>query len=163
MKIASIIGAPHFLWPFAIRHAAHQLNLWHRSSHPQTILTGCSTILPHVASSALVTSPSTSLPASTPAFPTKVPWFPTSPLFLTESPSPSPTPPVAPLFPCLAPSCPGGAGSGGADAKGVGFGAADPGGVGTGGAVVRGKGFGDSARGDLDSGGAEAARRSEKT
>ncbi|CAI7932751.1 unnamed protein product [Closterium sp. NIES-54] len=28
--------APHFLWPFAIRYAAHQLNLWPRVSLPET-------------------------------------------------------------------------------------------------------------------------------
>ncbi|CAI7876193.1 unnamed protein product [Closterium sp. NIES-53] len=29
-------AAPHFLWPFAVRHAAHQLNLWPRVSLPET-------------------------------------------------------------------------------------------------------------------------------
>ncbi|CAI7807540.1 unnamed protein product [Closterium sp. NIES-54] len=28
--------APHFLWPFAVRYAAHQLNLWSRVSLPKT-------------------------------------------------------------------------------------------------------------------------------
>ncbi|CAI7751284.1 unnamed protein product [Closterium sp. NIES-54] len=28
--------APHFLWPFAVQYAAHQLNLWPRVSLPQT-------------------------------------------------------------------------------------------------------------------------------
>ncbi|CAI7927201.1 unnamed protein product, partial [Closterium sp. NIES-54] len=28
--------APHFHWPFAARYAAHQLNLWHRVSLPET-------------------------------------------------------------------------------------------------------------------------------
>ncbi|CAI7823618.1 unnamed protein product [Closterium sp. NIES-54] len=28
--------APHFLWPFAVRYAAHQLNLWLRVSLPET-------------------------------------------------------------------------------------------------------------------------------
>ncbi|CAI7899656.1 unnamed protein product [Closterium sp. NIES-54] len=28
--------APHFLWPFAVRYAAHQLNLWPRVSLPET-------------------------------------------------------------------------------------------------------------------------------
>ncbi|CAI7907122.1 unnamed protein product [Closterium sp. NIES-53] len=40
MEIArtSIIHAtaPHFLWPFAVRYAAHQLNLWRRVSLPET-------------------------------------------------------------------------------------------------------------------------------
>ncbi|CAI7932708.1 unnamed protein product [Closterium sp. NIES-54] len=29
-------AAPHFLWPFAVRYAAHQLNLWTRVSLPET-------------------------------------------------------------------------------------------------------------------------------
>ncbi|CAI7858461.1 unnamed protein product, partial [Closterium sp. NIES-53] len=34
-------AAPHFLWPFAVRYAAHQLNLWPRVSLPQTSPTLC--------------------------------------------------------------------------------------------------------------------------
>ncbi|CAI7853079.1 unnamed protein product [Closterium sp. NIES-54] len=30
------VDAPHFLWPFAVRYAAHQLNLWPRASLPKT-------------------------------------------------------------------------------------------------------------------------------
>ncbi|CAI7859176.1 unnamed protein product, partial [Closterium sp. NIES-54] len=29
-------AAPHFLWPFAVRYAAHQLNLWSRVFEPET-------------------------------------------------------------------------------------------------------------------------------
>ncbi|CAI7821544.1 unnamed protein product [Closterium sp. NIES-53] len=29
-------AAPHFLWPFAVRYATHQLNLWPRVSEPET-------------------------------------------------------------------------------------------------------------------------------
>ncbi|CAI7843526.1 unnamed protein product [Closterium sp. NIES-54] len=29
-------AAPHFLWSFAVRYAAHQLNLWPRVSYPET-------------------------------------------------------------------------------------------------------------------------------
>ncbi|CAI7891410.1 unnamed protein product [Closterium sp. NIES-54] len=32
-------AAPHFLWPFAVRYAAHQLNLWPHVSLPETSLT----------------------------------------------------------------------------------------------------------------------------
>ncbi|CAI7857953.1 unnamed protein product, partial [Closterium sp. NIES-54] len=32
-------AAPHFLWPFAVRYAAHQLNLWPRVSLPKTLPT----------------------------------------------------------------------------------------------------------------------------
>ncbi|CAI7803543.1 unnamed protein product [Closterium sp. NIES-54] len=34
-------AAPHFLWPFAVRYAAHQLNLWPRVSLPETSPTPC--------------------------------------------------------------------------------------------------------------------------
>ncbi|CAI7845804.1 unnamed protein product [Closterium sp. NIES-54] len=30
------VVAPHFLWPFAVWYAAHQLNLWPRISLPET-------------------------------------------------------------------------------------------------------------------------------
>ncbi|CAI7828408.1 unnamed protein product, partial [Closterium sp. NIES-53] len=29
-------AAPHFRWPFAVRYAAHQLNLWPHVSLPET-------------------------------------------------------------------------------------------------------------------------------
>ncbi|CAI7787196.1 unnamed protein product [Closterium sp. NIES-54] len=32
-------AAPHFLWPFMVRYAAHQLNLWPRVSLPETLPT----------------------------------------------------------------------------------------------------------------------------
>ncbi|CAI7791235.1 unnamed protein product, partial [Closterium sp. NIES-53] len=32
-------AAPHFLWSFAVRYAAHQLNLWHPVSLPETLPT----------------------------------------------------------------------------------------------------------------------------
>ncbi|CAI7931645.1 unnamed protein product [Closterium sp. NIES-54] len=32
-------AAPHFLWPFAVRYAVHQLNLWPRVSKPETLPT----------------------------------------------------------------------------------------------------------------------------
>ncbi|CAI7889212.1 unnamed protein product [Closterium sp. NIES-53] len=32
-------AAPHFLWPFAVQYAAHQLNLWPRVSLPDTLPT----------------------------------------------------------------------------------------------------------------------------
>ncbi|CAI7852016.1 unnamed protein product [Closterium sp. NIES-54] len=33
------VATPHFLWPFVVRYAAHQLNLWPRVSLPETSLT----------------------------------------------------------------------------------------------------------------------------
>ncbi|CAI7742027.1 unnamed protein product [Closterium sp. NIES-53] len=32
-------AAPHFMWPFAVRYAAHQLNLWPHVSFPETLPT----------------------------------------------------------------------------------------------------------------------------
>ncbi|CAI7913800.1 unnamed protein product, partial [Closterium sp. NIES-54] len=42
--------APHFLWPYAVRYAAHQLNLWPRVSWPEVSLTSLWTGSPGVAS-----------------------------------------------------------------------------------------------------------------
>ncbi|CAI5930486.1 unnamed protein product [Closterium sp. NIES-65] len=42
--------APHFLWPYAVRYAAHQLNLWPRVSQPEVLPTGLWTGSPGVAS-----------------------------------------------------------------------------------------------------------------
>ncbi|CAI5474115.1 unnamed protein product [Closterium sp. Yama58-4] len=42
--------APHFLWPYAVRYAAHQLNLWPRVSRPEASPTSLWTGSPGVAS-----------------------------------------------------------------------------------------------------------------
>ncbi|CAI5946786.1 unnamed protein product [Closterium sp. NIES-65] len=42
--------APHFLWPYAVRYAAHQLNLWPRVSRPEVSPTSLWTGSPGVAS-----------------------------------------------------------------------------------------------------------------
>ncbi|CAI5536131.1 unnamed protein product [Closterium sp. Naga37s-1] len=42
--------APHFLWPYAVRYAAHQLNLWPHVSRPGDSPTGLWTGSPGVAS-----------------------------------------------------------------------------------------------------------------
>ncbi|CAI7901828.1 unnamed protein product [Closterium sp. NIES-54] len=42
--------APHFLWPYAVRYAAHQLNLWPRISRPEASPTSLWTGSPGVAS-----------------------------------------------------------------------------------------------------------------
>ncbi|CAI7834717.1 unnamed protein product [Closterium sp. NIES-53] len=41
--------APHFLWPYAVRYAAHQLNLWPRVSRPEASSTSLWTGSPGVA------------------------------------------------------------------------------------------------------------------
>ncbi|CAI7766470.1 unnamed protein product [Closterium sp. NIES-54] len=38
-------AAPHFMWPFAVRYVAHQLNLWPRVSLPETSPTLCQTYI----------------------------------------------------------------------------------------------------------------------
>ncbi|CAI7804599.1 unnamed protein product [Closterium sp. NIES-53] len=42
--------APHFLWPYVVRYAAHQLNLWPRVSRPEVSPTSLWTGSPGVAS-----------------------------------------------------------------------------------------------------------------
>ncbi|CAI7813396.1 unnamed protein product [Closterium sp. NIES-54] len=42
--------APHFLWPYAVRYASHQLNLWPRVSRPEVSPTSLWTGSPGVAS-----------------------------------------------------------------------------------------------------------------
>ncbi|CAI7819355.1 unnamed protein product [Closterium sp. NIES-54] len=42
--------APHFLWPYAVRYAAHQLNIWPRVSRPEVSPTSLWTRSPGVAS-----------------------------------------------------------------------------------------------------------------
>ncbi|CAI7851560.1 unnamed protein product, partial [Closterium sp. NIES-54] len=42
--------APHFLWPYAVRYATHQLELWPRVSRPEVLLTSLWTGSPGVAS-----------------------------------------------------------------------------------------------------------------
>ncbi|CAI5971399.1 unnamed protein product [Closterium sp. NIES-65] len=42
--------APHFLWPYAVRYAAHQLNLWPRVSRPEVSPTSLWTGSPGVVS-----------------------------------------------------------------------------------------------------------------
>ncbi|CAI7852798.1 unnamed protein product, partial [Closterium sp. NIES-53] len=65
-------AAPHFLWPFAVRYAAHQLNLWPRVSLPETSPTlrwigKVGTIL-SFSTTALVTPPCHAFMACTPAY-----------------------------------------------------------------------------------------------
>ncbi|CAI7742007.1 unnamed protein product [Closterium sp. NIES-54] len=44
------VCAPHFLWPYAVRYTAHQLNLWPRVSRLEVSLTSLSTRSPGAAS-----------------------------------------------------------------------------------------------------------------
>ncbi|CAI7887636.1 unnamed protein product, partial [Closterium sp. NIES-53] len=110
-------AAPHFLWPFAVQYAAHQINLQPRVSLPETTPTlrtscppvpfpvsslasllthpgGSSTTPPRVVYCPLRTSRLTSRCRTTVFIPTALPLFPPPPLFLAPG-----TPPVDPLPP----------------------------------------------------------------
>ncbi|CAI7882779.1 unnamed protein product, partial [Closterium sp. NIES-54] len=90
-------AAPHFLWPFAVQYAAHQINLQPRVSLPETTPTlscppvpfpasslapplthpgGSSTTPPRVVFCPLMTSRLTSRCLTTVSFPAAVPLFP---------------------------------------------------------------------------------------
>ncbi|CAI7857445.1 unnamed protein product [Closterium sp. NIES-53] len=152
-------AAPHFLWPFAVRYAAHQLNLWPRLSLPETSPTPRWTGKVGDASVFRVwVLPPTSrhvFPSQDVTFDESVPFYrlfpyrsappPPPPLFL--APGPPPVDPLPPQGP--APSgvshvgpLPGTApievtiGSGAAPraaSRGAASGGAEPGGVGSGG------------------------------
>ncbi|CAI7923941.1 unnamed protein product [Closterium sp. NIES-53] len=130
-------AAPHFLWPFAVRYAAHQLNLWPRVSLPETSptlrWTGQvgeasmfqvlrSLLPPHLAPCHPLT-----FDDSNPfyrLFPYRSAPPPPPTLFLTPGPpSEDPLPPHVPAF-----------SAGGADPEGAGSRGAEPGGAEPGGA-----------------------------
>ncbi|CAI7876553.1 unnamed protein product [Closterium sp. NIES-54] len=138
--------APHFLWPFAVRYAAHQLNLWPRVSLPETSPTqrwtgnvGDASVFSVWGSGALsAILPGTSSPPalfldvmfdeSVPfyrPFPYRTAPLPPPPLFL--APGPPPVDPLPPQGP--APSDSGaarGAASGGAASGGAEPASAEP-------------------------------------
>ncbi|CAI7921651.1 unnamed protein product [Closterium sp. NIES-54] len=114
-------AAPHFLWPFAVQYAAHQLNLWPRVSLPETSPTlrwtrkvGDALVFRVLGSRALVrdTSADKLSPRAFPCdvtFDESVPFYrlfpyrsappPPPPLFLAPGPPPvDPLPPQGPAF-----------------------------------------------------------------
>ncbi|CAI7913653.1 unnamed protein product [Closterium sp. NIES-54] len=126
------VAAPHFLWPFAVRYAAHQLNLWPCVSFPETSPTlhwkrevGDASVFRVCGSRAFVRD----------SFADKL-----SPRAILCGPAPSGVPQVDPL---LGPApvhvavgsgaargaASGGAASGGAESEGVDTGGAEPAGV----------------------------------
>ncbi|CAI7835773.1 unnamed protein product [Closterium sp. NIES-53] len=159
-------AAPHFLWPFVVRYAAHQLNLWPRVSLPETSPTLRWT---GEAGDALVFRH----PTLRRVFPSQDVTFDESVPFYCLFPYRSAPPPPPSLF--LAPGPPPGAESGGAaivgaEPAGVEPGGAESEGVESGGAEPRGTpssrgpagalpwlgaaGAGDSGAGDTGAGGA---------
>ncbi|CAI7846560.1 unnamed protein product [Closterium sp. NIES-54] len=155
-------GAPQFLWPEAVRYAAHQLNLWPSDAQPRVMpvflwtgflgvaaeyRAGCSTTQSPTSSLPLRTSLSMSRSVPTGVAPIEVlrPFPPhcSSPL------SPPPVTPVAPP-----PSCPASSGVSHVTARSsppqhlvpiVSGGAGVPGGVVGGGSGSRGAGAGDTS------------------
>ncbi|CAI5960717.1 unnamed protein product [Closterium sp. NIES-65] len=157
-------AAPHFLWPFAVRYAAHQINLHPRVSKPETspalLWTGkvgdaSAFRFYHPTSRRVLSSQDVTFDESVPyyrLFPYRTPSLPPPPLFLVPGPPPvDPLPPQGP-----APSgvsqvdavkpvgvtgdfgAAGGAEPRGAEPGGAESGGAEPGGTWPGGAEPRG-------------------------
>ncbi|CAI7932222.1 unnamed protein product, partial [Closterium sp. NIES-54] len=104
--------APHFLWPYAVQYAAHQLNLWPRVSQPKVSPTSLWTGSPGVASSRYHPPLHRFFDSRDVRFDESVPYYvrypcrglpvPPAPLFLTSAPPPAPL--VQPPPPGPAPS-----------------------------------------------------------
>ncbi|CAI7847133.1 unnamed protein product [Closterium sp. NIES-54] len=164
-------AAPHFLWPFAVRYAAHLLNLWPRVSLPETSPTlrwtgevGDASVFWVWGSRAFIRDTSVdklsacAIPCIFRVFPSQdvmfdepVPFYrlfsyrsafpPPSPLFL--APGPPPVDPLPPQGPATS------AGDSSA-ARGTAFGGAEPGG-----AKSEGAGSGSAEPTGVEPGGAE--------
>ncbi|CAI7769741.1 unnamed protein product [Closterium sp. NIES-54] len=158
-------AAPHFLWPFAVQYAAHQLNLWPRVSlleNSPTLLwtgeVGDASVFRVWSSRAFVRDSSTdmlsarAIPCDV-TFDESVPFYrlfpyrsapsPPPPLFLAPGPHPvDPLPPQGPAPSGAARGIAsggavfGGTEPGGAESEGGGSGGAEPGGAESGGLVL---------------------------
>ncbi|CAI7855035.1 unnamed protein product [Closterium sp. NIES-53] len=176
-------AAPHFLWPFAVRYAAHQLNLWPCVSLPETSPTlrwtgevGDASVTRVWGSRAFDVTFHKSVPFYC-LFPYRSAPPPPPPLFLAPSPPlVDPLPPQGPapagvsqVDPLSGPApvqvavgsvaargaASGGAELGGAESEGAKTGGAELGGVGTGGGEPGGVEPGGAASEGAESGGAE--------
>ncbi|CAI7878246.1 unnamed protein product [Closterium sp. NIES-54] len=137
-------AAPHFLWSFAVRYAAHHLNLWPRVSLPETLPTLRWTGKVGDASVFQDITFDESVPFYR-LFPYRSAPPPPPPLFLVPSP-----PPVA----VVSGAAPG-TESGGAASRGAVSGGAEPGGAGSEGAGSGGAGSGGAEPEGVEPGGAE--------
>ncbi|CAI7813865.1 unnamed protein product [Closterium sp. NIES-54] len=157
-------AAPYFQWPFAIRYAAHQLNLPPRVSLPETSPTQCWTgkvgdatefHFYHPTSRRVLPFEDVTFDKSVPfycLFPYRTAPLPPPPLFLAPGP-----PPVYPLPPQG--SAPSGAEPGGAEPASAELGGAEPEGAEFGGAETEGAepgGAAGPAAGGTGAGGAGA-------
>ncbi|CAI7745850.1 unnamed protein product [Closterium sp. NIES-53] len=138
-------AAPHFLWPFAVRYAAHQLNLWPRVSVPETSPALCwmgevgdASAFRDVTFDESVCFYRLHRHASHPV--------PLPPLFLVPVPPPvDPLPPQGPAPSAVDSGAAGGGDTGGEDSGGAGFGGTETGDEGSGGADSGGAGSGGAA------------------
>ncbi|CAI5984241.1 unnamed protein product [Closterium sp. NIES-65] len=173
-------AAPHFLWPFAVRYAAHQLNLHPRVSRPdmspRLLWTGkvgdaSAFRFYHPSSRRVLSSQDVTFDESVPfyrLFPYRTPSLPPPPDFLVPVPPPvDPLPPQVPApsgvsqvdtvepIEVAAESGPAaGAESGGATPAGAELGGAAAGGAEPGGARPGGAELGGAAAGGAEPGGA---------
>ncbi|CAI7794893.1 unnamed protein product [Closterium sp. NIES-54] len=148
-------ATPHFLWPFAVRYAAHQLNLWPRLSFPETSPTLCRTGKVGDASVFRDVTFDESVPFNhlflyLSAPPPPLPLFlapgppPVDPL-IPQGPAPSgvsqgdPLPGTAPAEVAVGSRAPRGAASGGVAPKSAELGVAESEGAGSGGAEPGGE------------------------
>ncbi|CAI7834489.1 unnamed protein product [Closterium sp. NIES-53] len=125
-------AAPHFLWPFAVRYAVHQLNLWPHVSLPETLPTlgwtgkvGDASLFRfyHPTWRRVLPSQDVTFDESVPfylLFPYRSAPLPPPPLFLAPSP---------PLSCCIWGAEPAGSKPEGAESEGARFGGAEPGGA----------------------------------
>ncbi|CAI7762102.1 unnamed protein product [Closterium sp. NIES-53] len=178
--------APHFLWPFAVQYAAHQLNLWPHVSLPETSPTLRWTGKVGDASVFRFYHPTSRhvFPSQDVTFDELVPFYrlfpyrsappPPPPLFLAPDPLPGPTPVqvavdsgaargVASAGAASGGAEPGGAESkgaetGGAELEGLEIGGAEPGGVVTGGGEPGGGEPGGAEYGGAEPPGAASSR-----
>ncbi|CAI7782879.1 unnamed protein product, partial [Closterium sp. NIES-53] len=173
-------AAPHFLWPFAVRYAAHQLNLWPRVSLPETSptlrWTGTVGDAPvfrfyHPTSRHVLPSQDVTFDESVPfyrLFPYRSAPTPPAPLFLAPGPPPvdplqpqgpapsgvsqvDPLPGPAPVQVAVVSGAAPGTASGVAASGGAASGGAEPGGAGS-----EGAGSGGAEPEGVEPGGAES-------
>ncbi|CAI7838827.1 unnamed protein product [Closterium sp. NIES-53] len=155
-------AALHFLWPFAVRYAGHQLNLWPRASLQETSPTLHWTgkvddtsvfRFYHPTSRRVLPSQDVTFDESAPFYrllPYRSAFLPPPPLFLARGP-----PPVDPLPP-QDPGAARGTTSGGAEPASAEPGGAEPAGAESGSAEPRAAGAGGYAAGGTRAGGAGA-------
>ncbi|CAI7897786.1 unnamed protein product [Closterium sp. NIES-53] len=155
-------AAPHFLWPFAVRYAVHQLNLWPRVSLPETSPTlrwtgevGDASVFRfyHPTLQRVLPSEDVMFDESVPfyrLFPHRSAPLPPPPLFL--APGPPPVDPLSPQGPTPSGAARGTT-SGGAEPASVEPGGAEPAGAEPGGAEPEGAESGGAELGGAEPGG----------